>query len=144
MSDKIAYLVNTKEGGNKSEFARKIGVKNPTSGLVYGWTIGKNDPCGEYQLKICEAYGVSIEWLQNDDIPVEPPIMAKETIRPTGDESALVAELRGQIEELKRDKEVLTEFVRSLQETNRTLAENVGQKSSGDLGNLVHRSKVRG
>jgi len=78
MGDKIAYLVSTKEGGNKSSFARKIGMKNVTSGLVYGWIVGRNQPNGDYQLKICEVYGVSIEWLQNDELPPDQPIYANQ------------------------------------------------------------------
>jgi len=157
MGDKIAYLIKVREGGNRSEFARKIGIKNATSGLTHDWVNGRCRPKGDYQLKICEIYGVSIEWLQNDDLPVDPPIAAKEPPRPKGDESALVAELRAQIEELKKDKEelkqdkeelkrdkvMLQDTVQSLQENNRMLAEAVGKKINSNIGVPGVRSNVR-
>jgi transcriptional regulator with XRE-family HTH domain len=143
MGDKIAYLVDTREGGNKSNFARKIGMKNPTSGLVYGWITGKNLPSGEYQLKICEAYGISIKWLQDDNIPVDPPIMTKEPARSIGGEGVLMAELRAQIEDLKKDKEDLKGSVRSLLENNKILAEAAGKKIGSSVGVHGVRSKVR-
>jgi hypothetical protein len=151
MGDKIAYLINVLEGGNRSEFSRKIGIKNTTSGLAHDWMTGRCRPKGSYRLKICEVYGVSIEWLQNDDLPVSPPIMAKEPVRHKGDDSAVMAELRAQIEDLKkdkedlkRDKEDLKESVKSLLENNRILAEAAGKKIGSGIGVAGVRSKVRG
>jgi len=145
IGDRIAYLIQVREGGNRSEFARKIGIKNITSGLAHDWVTGRCKPKGEYRLKICEVYGVSLEWLQSDDLPVEAPVIqeCQRQNRQSGDESALVAELRAQIDELKKDKEVLQDFVRSLQETNRTLAEAAQKSGVAGVGSGVY-SKVRG
>jgi len=72
---KIIWLIDHFEGGTKNRFAVKVGVP---SGHLYGWLQGKSKPKREWQIKIAEAYGVSVEWLNSaENIP--PCAHAKKT-----------------------------------------------------------------
>jgi len=67
IKDRIAELIETREGGSKTRFAKKIGIKNGNTGLVHKWLSGAAKPKMEYQQSICTAYGVSINWLNSQE-----------------------------------------------------------------------------
>jgi len=67
ISDKIRWIIETVEGGNKSKFARNIGIKGGLTGLVDKWLSGKAKPKTEYRKAICTAYGQPEGWLDDDD-----------------------------------------------------------------------------
>ena len=80
IAKKIEWLIKTHENFNKAAFGRKIGTK---SGLVHDWLNGKSKPKIEYQKKICEAYGVTLEWLNSDEC-IQPIINETDNESNTG------------------------------------------------------------
>jgi hypothetical protein len=75
IGEKILYIVSTFEEGNKSKFARKIGVPNGSSAIVHDWIAGKKRPGNSYRECICTVYGalgVDMAWLESPDLM--PPI----------------------------------------------------------------------
>jgi len=73
ITKRVNWLIDHYEGGVKNRFAVRVGVP---PGHMYGWISGKSAPKGEWAKKICDAYGVTMEWLngEGDDIPSNEPI----------------------------------------------------------------------
>ena len=57
---RMQSLLNSKFNGNSSEFARAVGVKQPS---LTRWIIGEADPSRSNLVKIAEATETSIVWL---------------------------------------------------------------------------------
>ncbi|MDR2727864.1 MAG: helix-turn-helix domain-containing protein, partial [Chitinispirillales bacterium] len=112
IKDKIAWLVENFEGGNKTRFARKIGIKDGKSALVHDWINGRSKPKASYQSAICQAYGITVEWLNDNNAPggsedlPHPPMPAGKTTAVTG----------------TIDAEKLMELIHSLQQDSRDKA----------------------
>ena len=89
IGEKIAYIIRVFEGNDKTSFARKIGIKGGSTGLVHDWLNGKAMPKQGYRSKICEAYadkGVDMEWL-NDDNETGPPSVVNVCVAERGYEA---------------------------------------------------------
>ena len=68
IKNKIAWLIEHREGRVKKRFADRIGIK---SGHLHDWITGKSVPKYENQKRIADAYGVSIDWL-NSEVDISP------------------------------------------------------------------------
>jgi len=129
IKSKIAWLIENREGGNKTRFARKIGVKDGRSALVHDWLNGRSKPKSEYQRAICKIYGVSIEWLNDDNISCDCKISAGDKITVTGtiDAEKLAATITGLVESTKTIAEsnrTLADSTKTIAESNKTLADS--------------------
>jgi transcriptional regulator with XRE-family HTH domain len=125
IGDKIKELINNLEGGNKAQFARKIGIPNGSSGLVHDWISGRTSPKLGYQNRICHAYGVSVQWLNDGDAETPLYRTIPAMVGYDGDLNMRINVLeetqeflKGQVEDLKKDKAMLQSIISSLQETN--------------------------
>jgi len=78
IAERIMLLVDRLENGNKSEFARKVGVTP-----AYISKLGKNPdsvPTGRVMSDICSAYNVNFEWLTTGAEPMIPPASREDEI----------------------------------------------------------------
>ena len=128
IKSKIAWLIENFEGGNKTRFARKIGIKDGKSALVHDWLNGRSKPKAEYQRAICKTYGVSIEWLNDDNISCGSKVSAGSEIAVTGsiDAEKLTTALTGLVESTKviaENNKTLIDTNKTIVETNKTLAD---------------------
>jgi len=128
IKSKIAWLIESFEGGNKTRFARKIGIKDGKSALVHDWLNGRSKPKAEYQRAICKTYGVSIEWLNDDNISCDCKISAGDKVTVTGtiDAEKLAETLTGLVESTKtiaESNKTLADSTKTMAETNKTLAD---------------------
>ena len=79
MKDKIFAIIDrfySGKHGSKADFARKVGVHPVLAG---NWLSGKASPGAGYRRKICEAYGISRDWLDTGTGP-----MLRETAQDSG------------------------------------------------------------
>lgn len=66
----IKRLIEQYSGGRVTDFAQKVGINDAN---YYVWVNRDSAPDAETQRKICNAYGVSMEWLgehHNPDTPI--------------------------------------------------------------------------
>ena len=122
IKNKIAWLIETFEGGNKTRFARRIGIKDGKSGLVHDWINGRSKPKASYQRVICQTYGVTIEWLNDDKIPCDNNTSSDNKVRVTG----------------AIDAEKLTTAITELAETNKNLSDS-NKVMSESLANTTNK-----
>ena len=63
----ICWIIENREGGNASAFARRIGMSRQ---VVSNWVNGHRSPDIETVADICRLYDVSINWMilgEDDD-----------------------------------------------------------------------------
>ncbi|MDR2727542.1 MAG: hypothetical protein LBB56_00285 [Chitinispirillales bacterium] len=157
IKDRIAELIETRDGGSKTRFAKKIGIKNGNTGLVHKWLSGAAKPKMEYQQSICAAYNVSINWLNNQEetAAVTPDSTIKrqynEQISIVGQVSA--DRLVGLMESMQHNHErgqkislTLAESVEREQKISLTLTDTTAKlaDTNAKLGSWIERNQKTG
>ncbi|MDR2577817.1 MAG: helix-turn-helix domain-containing protein [Chitinispirillales bacterium] len=70
--DKVLSVLERCEGGNVTEFCRKLGI---TTSHYYGWVKRGRPPKTATLSKVAAAYGFPLEWFYSDvpDLPERTP-----------------------------------------------------------------------
>ena len=92
-------------------FAKIIGVSNQG---VLNWTKGISLPYPKTQQKIADYFGITVEALMGDELPVLPPEGAKKAPDPEIEGGMKDEDLKEAVELLKKmDKETLRIFIKA-------------------------------
>ena len=92
-------------------FAQIIGVSNQG---VLNWKKGVSIPYPKTQQKIANYFGITVEALMGDELPVLPPDGAKKALDPEIEGVMEDEDLKEAVELLKKmDKETLRIFIKS-------------------------------